>query len=148
MTRLPSIWRSPMGLSRNVDRMFNDMLNNWSEWPFEGTTAGRTDIYEQDGKLVYETELPGVKREDLHVRVEGDQLVISGESKRETNVQQENYVRMGRRVGRFRRSFPLPESIDDPTSIEAQYQDGVLRVLVPTSSATGEDEQAIEIDVK
>ena len=148
MTRLPSTWRSPMGLSRNLDRMMSDMLSNWNEWPFEGTTAGRTDIYEQNGKLVYETELPGVNREDLTVRVEGDQLVISGEAKRETNVQQENFVRMGRRVGRFQRSFPLPEGVDDPTSIEAQYRDGILRVFVPISTATGEDEQAIEIDVK
>ena len=148
MTRLPSIWRSPMGLSRNIDRMFNDFFTNWNEWPFEGAAVGRTDIYEQDGKLVYETELPGVKREDIHIKVEGNQLLVSGEAKRETDVQEENYVRMGRRVGRFQRSFPLPEQVDDPKSIEAKYEDGVLRVHVPLSSSITEEEKPIEIQVK
>lgn len=148
MTRLPSIWRSPMGLSRNIDRMMGDILSNWNEWPFEGTTVGRTDIYEQDGKLVYETELPGLKREDIQIRVEGNQLLVTGETKRETNVQDENYVRMGRRVGRFQRSFPLPEQIDDPKSIEAKYQDGILRIDVPLNASITEDEKPIEIEVK
>ena len=148
MTRLPSVWRSPMGLSRNIDRMFNDFFSNWNEWPFEGATVGRTDIYERDGRLVYETEMPGMKREDIHIKVEGNQLLVSGETKRETNVQEENFVRMGRRVGRFQRSFPLPEQIDDPTSIEAKYEEGILRIHVPLSSSITEEEKPIEIEVK
>ncbi len=148
MTRLPSIWRGPMGFGRNIDRMFDDVFRNWNDWPFEGAAVARTDIYESDGRLVYETELPGMKREDIQIKVEGDQLVVSGETKRETDVHEENYVRMGRHVGRFQRSFPLPEQVDDPKQIEAKYEKGILRILVPLSSSLTDDEKPIEIDVK
>jgi len=148
MARLPNVWRSPMGLGRDLDRMVNDVFRNWHEWPFEGATVGRTDIYEENGHLVYETELPGVQRDDLHIKVEGGQLVVSGETKRETDVREENYVRMGRSVGRFQRSFPLPQEVEDPKSIEARYEDGILRVFVPLSSSITDDDKPIEIEVK
>jgi HSP20 family molecular chaperone IbpA len=79
------------------------------DWtPFE--TFGRTDIYEKDGKLVYETELPGVKKEDIEIKVEDGRLVISGEVKRDERIERENYFRIGRHYGKFQRVLPAPRA--------------------------------------
>ena len=59
--------------------------------------------------MVIETELPGARKEDIQVRVEDNRLVITGEVRRYKEVRDENYIRMGRRCGAFRRIFPLPE---------------------------------------
>lgn len=147
MARFPTLWREPLGLTRRFDRLFDEFLRDW-DWPFESSSLGRTDIYEQAGNLIYETELPGVKRDDVHIKVEDGQLVISGETKREERVEEENYFRMGRRIGKFQRAFPLPEEIDDPKKIEAHFEDGILRIQVPLKTSLKEKERPIEIKVK
>ncbi len=146
MVRLPDLWREPLALSRRMERLFDDFFSH--DWPFEATTFGRTDIYEKDGQLVYETELPGVKREDVHIKVEDGRLIISGESKREERVEEENYFRMGRRYGKFQRLFPLPEEIADPKKIKAKFDNGILKVSVPLKESLKEKEKPIEIRVE
>ncbi|MFB6285326.1 MAG: Hsp20/alpha crystallin family protein [Candidatus Bipolaricaulia bacterium] len=141
MARLPTLWNEPMNLLRNLDNLFEDYAPS-------RMLSDRTDIYEKDGHLKIETELPGVNREDIHVRVEGDQLVVTGETKRETNVEEENFVRMGRSVGRFRRAFPLPDEVEDPNKIEAHYDDGILKIDVPLQTSLSGDDETVEIDVK
>jgi HSP20 family protein len=130
-----------------MERLFEEFFRDW-DWPFETTTFGRTDIYEKDGQLVYETELPGVKRDDIHIQVEEGRLIVSGEVKREEKVEEENYFRMGRRYGAFQRSFPLPEEIADPKKIKAKFQDGILRITVPLKEPLREKEHPIEIRVE
>jgi HSP20 family molecular chaperone IbpA len=62
LTRLPSIWEEPFRLSTRLSRWMDEFFRDF-ELPFFGwETLGRTDIYEKEGKLVYETELPGVRR--------------------------------------------------------------------------------------
>lgn len=146
MIRLPELWREPLALSRRMERLFDDFFSH--DWPFEATTFGRTDIYEKDGQLVYETELPGVKREDVHIKVEDGRLIISGETKREERVEEENYFRMGRRYGKFQRTFPLPEEISDAKKIKAKFDDGILRVSVPLKESLKGKEKPIEIRVE
>lgn len=146
MMRLPDLWREPFRLSRRMERLFDQFLNEW-DWPFETAAFGQTDIYEKDGQLIYETELPGVKREDIHIKVDEGRLLISGEVHREERVEEENYFRMGRRIGKFQRSFPLPEGIADPKKIRAQLKDGVLKITVPLRESLKEKERPIEIRV-
>jgi len=143
MARLPRLWIQPMGLSRRLDRVFDDFF---SDWP-ESRTFGRTDVYEKDGSIFFETELPGAKREDINIKVEDHQLVISGETKREEKVEEENYFRMGRSVGTFQRTYPLPDEVSEPNKIEAKFQDGILKVRVPLSNSIKEKEKPVEIKV-
>ncbi len=145
MVRLPDLWREPLRLSRRMERLFDEFFN---DWPFEAATLGRTDIYEKDGQLVYETELPGVKREDIHIRVEEDRLIVSGEIRREEQIAEENYLRMGRRYGKFQRSFPLPEEITDPKKIKAKFEDGILKISVPLKESLKGRPRPIEIEVE
>lgn len=152
MTRLPELWREPFTLSTRLSRLMDELFADFDrglffDWtPFE--TFGRTDIYEKDGKLVYETELPGVKKDEIEIKVEDGRLIISGEVKRDERIERENYFRIGRHYGKFRRCFPLPEQIDDPKKIKATFEDGILRVTVPLRESLKEKEKPIEIKVE
>ena len=144
MARWPELWE-PFGLARRMERLFDEFFR---DWPFEAPAWGRADIYLKDGELVYEVELPGVRREDVHIKVENDRLIISGEVKRDETIKEENYIRMGRRYGKFQRSFPLPEEdIEDPKKIHAELRDGILRVFVPLKEEARKREEVIEIQV-
>ena len=147
MARLPSIWEEPFRLTSRLGRWLDEFFRDFEPSIFGFESFGRTDIYEKDGKLVYETELPGVKKEDIDIRVEDGRLVITGEIKRTEEVAEENYYRMGRRYGRFQRVFPLPEEIDDPKKIQAKFEDGILKVIVPLKKPLRE-ERVIEIEIE
>ncbi|MER3419034.1 MAG: heat-shock protein Hsp20 [Chloroflexota bacterium] len=88
------------------------------------------DVYEADGKLVIEAELPGVKKEDVSVTYADGILTIEGERKEEKEVKGARYYASERFTGAFSRSFAVPEGID-PNKISAEYKDGVLKVQVP-----------------
>ena len=152
MTRLPELWREPFTLSTRLSRLMDEFFGDFDrslffDWtPFEA--FGRTDIYEKDGKLVYETELPGVKKDEIEIKVEDGRLVISGEVKRDERIEREHYFRIGRHYGKFQRCFPLPEQADDPKKIKASFEDGILRVTVPLRESLKEKEKPIEIKVE
>ena len=145
MTRLPSIWEEPFRLTARLGHWMDELFRDFG--PFGWESLGRTDIYERDGRLVYETELPGVRKEEIDLRVEDDRLIVSGEVKRDERVAEEDYLRIGRRYGRFQRVFPLPEGIDDPKRIQAKFEDGILRITVPLKESL-KKEKAIEIEIE
>jgi HSP20 family protein len=128
-----------------MDELFTDFDRDLFSWPVE--RFGQTDIYEKDGNLVYEIELPGLKRDEVELKVEDGRLTISGETKRDERIDAENYFRMGRRYGKFQRVFPLPEQADDPKKIQAQFDNGILRVTVPLKEAIHERQKPIEIKI-
>ena len=109
---------------------------------------GRTDVYEKDQSLVFETELPGASKDEIAIKVEDDQLVISGEVKRDEEIDRENYFRVGRRYGRFQRCFPLPSNLIQKDDIKAKFEDGILRVTAPMKESIKEQEKPIEISVE
>lgn len=130
--------RRPFGFFWRLGRTLRDLEDLFSRWGefeleygFGPFGMGRTDIYVKDRTLVIETELPGVRKEDIRVQVEGDKLIVSGEVHRSEEVREEDYIRMGRRYGAFRRVFPLPEEVEDPGKIKAKFENGVLRIEVP-----------------
>ena len=90
------------------------------------------NIYEKDGILQVEADLPGVKKEDIRVSVEGGVLSLSGERKQEEKLEKENLVRVERSYGSFSRSFTLPSDVD-AQAIEASFADGVLKLRIPRS---------------
>lgn len=92
-----------------------------------GEWAPRVDIYETDTSLVFEAELPGLRRDDIEVEAKGDTLVIKGTR---LPVSGREYLRMERPRGPFHRSFVIGGRID-PSRVRAEYRDGVLAVTVP-----------------
>jgi HSP20 family protein len=88
------------------------------------------DVVRDDGHLVVRANVPGIKPEEIEIKVEENVLKISGEHEESTEETDETFVRRERRYGAFSRSMPLPEGVD-PEKIEARTADGVLEVIVP-----------------
>jgi HSP20 family protein len=88
------------------------------------------DVYEKDNAIVVKAELPGMKKEDVQVEIEGEDLIIRGESKAESEVKDEDYYRSERSFGSFYRRMPLPAGVT-AEQIHASLTDGVLEVRVP-----------------
>jgi len=138
MAILPAIWRDPFRMAARMGRLMDELFQDFSALDFDlGASFARTDVYVKDKTLVIETELPGARKEDVQVRVEDDRLVISGEVKRSEEVREGGYIRMGRTYGAFRRTFPLPEDVEDKKRIRAKFENGVLRVEIPLKRAPG-----------
>lgn len=122
---------------RDLASMEIDRLNRMFEAAFSGEPIGRgtwvppVDIYETaDKDVVVKVELPDMKREDIKITFENDLLSIEGERRFESNVDREQYHRVERGYGAFRRSFTLPASVD-AANVQASYQDGVLTITLP-----------------
>lgn len=147
--RLPVLRPEPFllgtGLSRFIDELFRDLDRIGFD---TAPSVGRTDVYEKDKSLVFETELPGMKKENLDIKVEDDKLVISGETKRSEDVKEEHYFRIGRQYGRVQRCFPLPSDLVDKNAIKAKFEDGILKVSVPLKQSIKEKQEPIEIKVE
>ena len=147
--RLPAVRRSPFLLESNLPRFVNEAFSDFHRIGFDVSPSfGRTDVYEKGQSLVFETELPGVKRDEIAIKVEDDQLVISGEVKRNEEIDRENYFRVGRRYGRFQRCFPLPVDLIQKDDIKAKFEDGILKVTAPMKESIKEKEKPIEIAVE
>jgi len=86
----------------------------------------------REGEAAYhiEVELPGIKKEDVDVKVDGNVLTISGERKLKDEVKEEDYHKVESRYGAFSRSFTLPQKVD-VENIHAQSDNGIVEVVIP-----------------
>ncbi len=148
MTMLPRVWREPLRLTEDVGRLVDNMFKSFGDLDVDvAPSFGRSDVYVKDNTLIIETELPGARKDDVQVRVQDKHLVITGEVRRSEEVRQEDYLRMGRRCGRFRRTFPLPEQVAEPNEVKAKFQDGILRVEIPLKKSPKEGE-GVQINIE
>ncbi|UCV07278.1 Hsp20/alpha crystallin family protein [Dechloromonas denitrificans] len=91
----------------------------------------KLDVREQGENYLIHAELPGVKKEDIHVVVDGNQVSISAEVKQEKETREgERLLRSERYFGRVARSFQLGQEIDDAKAV-AKFTDGVLELALP-----------------
>lgn len=151
---------SPFGLMRrfadDMDRLLHDFGFNqnafaspftaardlWRQEPAaRGAWSPQIETFRRGDDLIVRADLPGLKREDVKVEVEGDVLSVSGERADEREENRDDYYRSERSYGRFYRAIPLPDGVkaDD---CHASFRDGVLEVMiaVPRGSATGRRE--------
>ena len=92
--------------------------------------APALDIAERNDAYVVTVEVPGIKPEQLDITLENGALTISGERRFETETKEQQFHRIERRYGAFRRSITLPNRVK-ADAIDASFEDGVLRVVVP-----------------
>ena len=102
------------------------------------------DICETEDSLVLKAELPGIKPDDVEIRVEDNTLYLKGERKFEKEVKDENFHQVERSYGTFSRSFSLPSSIDSD-KVKAEYQKGILTLTMPKREEA--KPKTIKIDV-
>jgi HSP20 family protein len=108
-----------------------------------GAWSPAVDIYDKGNEVVIHAELPGMKKDEIDVRVENNVLTVRGQKERKDEVKEDGYFRTERVYGSFSRSFSLPSTVD-ATKISAEYKDGVLTLSVPKA----EEAKARQIDVK
>lgn len=92
--------------------------------------APALDILERDDAFVVHVEVPGVKQDDLEITLDDGVLTVSGQRNFTQETEKEQYHRVERRYGAFRRSITLP-SRTKADDIEATFEDGVLQIVVP-----------------
>jgi len=88
------------------------------------------DVYEDAHKVSLRMEIPGVRLEDIDVRVENNALTVRGERRFFAEDKEENFQRIERRYGSFTRTFNLPQTLDT-NSIAATAENGVLSIDLP-----------------
>ena len=100
--------------------------------PFAGWAPGglAVDMYETDESVVIKTAIPGVNADEIGVSVTGDTLTIRAETKEESEIERESYLRRERRFGSCCRSVTLPGGLEAEKA-EADYTDGVLTLTFP-----------------
>lgn len=123
-----------------VDDAFDNLLRGFFVRPvnLEGQDTAakfRVDVAENDKAYTVYAELPGVKKDDIHVSIDGDQVSISAETCTEKTVKDgERVLRAERYSGKFYRAFTLGNAIDEATVV-ARYLDGVLELTLPKKAA-------------
>jgi len=90
----------------------------------------KINIRESEETYHIEVELPGVKKENTEIQIDGDLLTISGERLIKDDVQDEEYRKVESNYGKFSRAFTLPKRVDT-SKIEAKFELGVLEVDIP-----------------
>jgi HSP20 family protein len=124
----------------------NVSLTNWSNWIDDlfnndlpavfnsnfntGMTLPKVNIKETPDAYLVEMAAPGLKKSDFHIDIDNQVLSIASETKDENEVKEETYTRQEFGYASFKRSFTLPETVDEG-KINAKYNDGILTVHLP-----------------
>ncbi|OZA29158.1 MAG: heat-shock protein Hsp20 [Hydrogenophilales bacterium 17-61-9] len=104
----------------------------------------KMDVKEDDNGYTVHADIPGVKKEDIQVNIEGNQVSISAETKAEKEEKKdEKVLRSERYVGKVARSFTLAHDIDEAKA-QAKYSDGVLELMLPKKAASSAKKLAIQ----
>lgn len=135
-----------MGIQDRMNQLFRNTFSGYGDDNIaSGAWTPPVDIYEAPEAIELTLEIPGVKREDIRVNFENNLLTISGERKLPHHDRREGYHRVERNYGTFSRTFTLPTTID-PHKINAEFEQGLLRVTLPKRPET--QPRAIDIKVK
>lgn len=123
---------------------FREMAPSWfGQPPAEATFSPAFEVKENKDSFVFKADLPGLKQQDVEVKLAGDRLAISGKREAEREDRDDTYYTYERSFGSFLRTFTLPEGIDGD-HVHAELKDGVLTIVVPKKAVA----QARTISVK
>jgi HSP20 family protein len=134
-------WKEFSTLSNRLNRLLETPPEDASD--SLGTWSPVVDIFDKGNEVVIHAEVPGMKKEDIDVRVENNILTIRGKKERKDEVKEDGYFRTERVYGAFSRSFSLPTTVE-VSKIAAEYRDGVLTLRLPKA----EEAKPRQIEVK
>ena len=132
-----------------LNELVDDLFKGFFVRPvaFEGRGEAprmKVDVAEKNGAYAISAELPGVKKEDIQVTIDGAQVTLAAEMKREKEVQQdERVLHTERSYGKVTRSFSLPQEVDEAKA-EARFRDGVLELTLPKKAAASRKQISIQ----
>jgi len=153
--RTPStaIERNILSTLHEMERMFEENIHRpffgfnmtplrhvFQELGSYGDFTPICDVFEEGNEVVVKSDLPGMNKEDVSVKLVDNTLVISGERRTEAKVERKDYLRIERSLGTFSRTVGLPEGID-AEHVKASFKDGVLEVRIPKTEGKGSVKQ-------
>jgi len=104
----------------------------------------KLEVAEKNGTYLVTAELPGVKKEDINVTVDGAQVTLAAELKREKEAtENDRLLHTERSFGKVTRTFTLPQELDE-AKVEAKFRDGVLELALPKKAAAQRKQIAIQ----
>lgn len=118
------------GVRGSLARQYEDMLEM------------RMDVTEDDKRYCVRVDVPGVRKEDIDIAIDGNQVTITAEARREKAHEEEKELYSERYEGQAYRSFTLPSEIDSATA-EAHYDGGVLTLDLPKKAGNGSRKLAV-----
>ena len=134
--RREASWAPLAELHREMNRLFDDIwspgLNTSRALNAEWRPAA--EVEEAEDHYLLSLEMAGVPRDQIKIEVVDNQIMISGERSRQIKHKQEGQTYSERQFGKFQRSFALPTGVD-ASRVEANCQDGILRVYIPKAES-------------
>ena len=114
-------------------------------WP--ATRTPRMDIYEEGNSVVANVELPGVDPKNIDVEVKDNVLKVEAKTEEKKEEKKKGYYRKEISAGYFKRAIPLPAEVIGEKA-DANYQEGILRVVIPKKQVKKAEKKGIKIKVK
>jgi len=125
-------------LQRGMEDLFEALASGrptaTSPWWSNANLFPLLNVYEREDCYIVTAEIPGIKKDDLEIKMEGDTLSLKGERQHQQPEGQAAYHRRERAKGSFQRSITLPGKVD-PQKVKANYKDGVLTVTLAKEPA-------------
>jgi HSP20 family protein len=116
--------------------VFEGIFKPWNDWFEKGSLFGKmatvppVNIVENEDSYILSLAVPGMKKEDFKISLEGLMLTISTEKEEEKEETEKRFTRREYNFYSFSRSFTLPEDVK-PEYIEAKYENGLLKIVLP-----------------
>lgn len=131
--------------NESLESMFKRFMTPMRFEPENGDSEMRVDITESDGHYKVRADLPGVKKEDINVRVDGNIVQIDAEVKKEKETKDAagKVLRSERYYGSMSRAFTVAQDVDE-SKVVAKLEDGVLTLDLPKKATTTSKKIAIQ----
>jgi HSP20 family protein len=130
-------------LQNNMNRLMEGFSKEWGAGFLTDSNVA-IDVKETDEAIEVVAEIPGIDEKDLDISLDQNSVTIRGEKKAEKEEKKGDYYHMERSYGTFCRTIPLPVEINSEKA-QANYQKGVLRVMLPKTQAQKESTRKIQI---
>ncbi len=111
------------------DELFNNYLSDSKTTTDKKYSHPAVNIIEEKDKYILELAAPGLNKEDIDIKLEDKELIISSKADKNDEEIQENFVRIEYNYDVFKRVFTIPETVDTK-SIDAKYKNGVLTLTL------------------
>ena len=126
-------FRELENLQKEMNRLFGVSAagNPWEDTAvFRGQCSPAIDVYDSQDNFQVKADLPGMKKEEIEISLQDNNLTIKGEKKKDNEVKEKDYYKTERFYGSFSRILRFPAAID-AEKIDARYENGVLTVTLP-----------------
>jgi HSP20 family protein len=128
----------------SFDSLFRSFVAHPSAFDGEPAAKARMDVTEDEAAYTVHAEIPGVKKDDINVTIDGNQVAITAEVKHSHEDKQgEKVLRSERYYGKVYRAFSLAQEVDEAAS-EGKYTDGVLELRLPKKAAVSAKKLSIQ----